>query len=123
MPEKGIAKLRFNWNTPIVTGIANPDRIYAGSQFVHASDDMGATWKIISPNLTTNNPAKLNQENSGGLSKDNSGAENHCTLFTIAESPKDKNVIWAGTDDGNVQVTKDGGKHGQMLQQISKVCH
>ncbi|WP_396210952.1 WD40/YVTN/BNR-like repeat-containing protein [Flavobacterium sp.] len=110
LPEKGVTKLRFNWNTPIATGIANPDRIYAGSQFVHVSDDMGATWEIISPDLTTNNPAKLNQENSGGLSKDNSGAENHCTLFTIAESPKDKNVIWAGTDDGNVQVTKDGGK-------------
>jgi hypothetical protein len=110
LQEKGIAKLRFNWNTPIVTGIANPDRIYAGSQFIHVSDDMGATWKIISPDLTTNNPAKLNQENSGGLSKDNSGAENHCTLFTIAESPKNKNVIWAGTDDGNVQVTQDGGK-------------
>jgi hypothetical protein len=110
LQEKGIAKLRFNWNTPIVTGIANPDRIYAGSQFIHVSDDMGATWKIISPDLTTNNPAKLNQENSGGLSKDNSGAENHCTLFTIAESPKNKNIIWAGTDDGNVQVTQDGGK-------------
>lgn len=110
LQEKGIAKLRFNWNTPIVTGIHNPDRIYAGSQFVHVSDDMGATWKIISPDLTTNNLAKQNQENSGGLSKDNSGAENHCTLFTIAESPKDKNVIWAGTDDGNVQLTQDGGK-------------
>jgi photosystem II stability/assembly factor-like uncharacterized protein len=110
LQEKGMAKLRFNWNTPIVTGIANQDRIYAGSQFIHVSDDMGATWKIISPDLTTNDPKKMNQENSGGLSKDNSGAENHCTIFTIAESPKDKNVIWAGTDDGNVQVTKDGGK-------------
>ena len=110
LQEKGMAKLRFNWNTPIVTGIANPDRIYAGSQFVHVSDDMGATWKIISPDLTTNDPKKMNQENSGGLSKDNSGAENHCTIFTIAESQKDKNVIWAGTDDGNVQVTRDGGK-------------
>lgn len=115
LQEKGMPKLRFNWNTPIVTGIANPDRIYVGSQFVHVSDDMGATWKIISPDLTTNDVKKLNQENSGGLSKDNSGAENHCTVFTIAESALDKNVIWAGTDDGNVQVTKDGGKSWENI--------
>lgn len=110
LQEKGVAKLRFNWNTPIVTGLHNPDRIYAGSQFVHVSDDMGASWKIISPDLTTNDKLKLNQENSGGLSKDNSGAENHCTLFTIAESPLSKDIIWAGADDGNVQITQDGGK-------------
>lgn len=110
LQEKGVAKLRFNWNTPIVTGLHNPDRIYAGSQFVHVSDDMGASWKIISPDLTTNDKLKLNQENSGGLSKDNSGAENHCTLFTIAESPLNKDIIWAGADDGNVQITQDGGK-------------
>lgn len=110
LQEKGVVKLRFNWNTPIVTGIHNPDRIYAGSQFVHVSDDMGASWKIISPDLTTNDKLKMNQENSGGLSKDNSGAENHCTLFTIAESPLSKDIIWAGADDGNVQITQDGGK-------------
>lgn len=110
LQEKGMAKLRFNWNTPIVTGLHNPDRIYAGSQFVHVSDDMGASWKIISPDLTTNDKLKMNQENSGGLSKDNSGAENHCTLFTIAESPLNKDIIWAGADDGNVQITQDGGK-------------
>lgn len=110
LQEKGVVKLRFNWNTPIITGLHNPDRIYAGSQFVHASDDMGASWKIISPDLTTNDKLKMNQENSGGLSKDNSGAENHCTLFTIAESPLSKDVIWAGADDGNVQITQDGGK-------------
>jgi hypothetical protein len=93
-----------------VTGIHNPDRIYAGSQFVHASDDMGASWKIISPDLTTNDKLKMNQENSGGLSKDNSGAENHCTLFTIAESPLSKDIIWAGADDGTIQITQDSGK-------------
>ena len=110
LQEKGVVKLRFNWNTPIVTGLDNPDRIYAGSQFVHVSDDMGASWKIISPDLTTNDKLKMNQENSGGLSKDNSGAENHCTLFTIAESPLSKDIIWAGADDGNVQITQDSGK-------------
>jgi hypothetical protein len=107
---KGDPKLRFNWNTPIVTGIHNPDRIYAGSQFVHVSDDMGQTWRKISGDLTTNDPTKTNTEKSGGLSVDNSGAENHCTIFTIAESPLNKEIIWAGTDDGNVQITKDGGK-------------
>lgn len=107
---KGDPKLRFNWNTPIVTGIHNPDRIYAGSQFVHVSDDMGQTWRKISGDLTTNDPTKTNTEKSGGLSVDNSGAENHCTIFTIAESPLNKDVIWAGTDDGNVQITRDSGK-------------
>lgn len=110
LPVKGQPKLRFNWNAPMALSEANPDRFYMGSQFLHVSNDMGETWKVISPDLTTNDPAKLNQENSGGLSKDNSGAENHCTIFTIAESPKNEKVIWVGTDDGNVQVTKDGGK-------------
>ncbi|WP_298504850.1 hypothetical protein [uncultured Maribacter sp.] len=103
-------KLRFNWNAPMTTSSHQPDRFYMGSQFVHKSEDMGDTWEIISPDLTTNDPTKQTQENSGGLSKDNSGAENHTTIFTIAESPLDQNVIWVGTDDGNVQVTKDGGK-------------
>jgi hypothetical protein len=81
-----------------------------GSQFLHKSDDMGDTWVRISPDLTTNDPNKVSQGNSGGLSTDNSGAENHCTIFTISESPLDQNVIWVGTDDGNVQITQDGGK-------------
>lgn len=103
-------KLRFNWNAALTTSPNKPDRVYMGSQFVHRSDDMGETWVKISPDLTTNDPTKQNQENSGGLSRDNSGAENHCTVFTIAESPLDENVVWAGTDDGNLQITKDGGK-------------
>ncbi len=103
-------KLRFNWNAPMTVSAHVPDRFFMGSQFVHKSDDMGDTWQIISPDLTTNDPKKQSQENSGGLSKDNSGAENHTTIFTIAESPLDANILWVGTDDGNVQVTKDGGK-------------
>jgi photosystem II stability/assembly factor-like uncharacterized protein len=106
----GDPKLRFNWNAPMAVSVHNPDRFYMGSQFVHKSDDMGDSWEKISPDLTTNNPAKQDQEGSGGLSKDNSGAENHCTVFTIAESALDEKIIWAGTDDGNVQVTQDGGK-------------
>ncbi len=103
-------KLRFNWNAAMAISAHKPDRFYMGSQFVHRSEDMGETWTKISPDLTTNDPTKQNQENSGGLSRDNSGAENHCTVFTIAESPLDENIIWAGTDDGNLQLTKDGGK-------------
>ena len=109
--EEGDPKLRFNWNTPISTSVHQPSRLYVGSQFVHRSEDQGETWEKISPDLTTNDPAKQRQEESGGLSTDNSGAENHCTVFTIAESPLDAQVIWAGTDDGNVQLTMDGGKN------------
>ncbi|PVW15664.1 WD40/YVTN/BNR-like repeat-containing protein [Marixanthomonas spongiae] len=110
LPKKGDAELRFNWNAPMAVSVHAPDRFYMGSQFVHKSEDMGETWEIISPDLTTNDPKKQNQAKSGGLSVDNSGAENHTTIFTIAESPLDENIIWAGTDDGNVQVTTNGGK-------------
>lgn len=109
-PVKGEPKLRFNWNAPITTSSNNPDRLYVGSQFVHMSNDKGDTWTKISPDLTTNDPKKQNQAESGGLSKDNSGAENHCTIFTITESSLDQNVIWVGTDDGIVQVSQNGGK-------------
>ena len=110
LPVKGDPKLRFNWNAPMAVSQKQVDRLYMGSQFVHKSEDMGRTWVKISPDLTTNDKNKQNQENSGGLSKDNSGAENHCTIFTIAESPLNEQIIWAGTDDGNVQITRDGGK-------------
>lgn len=110
MAEKGDPKLRFNWNPPISISKFNPDRFYIGSQFLHKSDDMGDTWKKISPDLTTNDPKKQDQTKSGGLSTDNSGAETHTTIFTISESPLDENIIWVGTDDGNVQVTQNGGK-------------
>ena len=111
LPVEGDPKLRFNWNAAMTTSPNHPDRLYIGSQFLHMSDDKGDNWKKISPDLTTNDKTKQDQENSGGLSKDNSGAENHCTIFTIAESSLDDQVIWVGTDDGNVQVTQDGGKN------------
>ncbi len=110
LPVKGDPKLRFNWNAPMAISENQPDRFYMGSQFLHKSEDMGDTWEIISPDLTTNDKSKQNQEESGGISTDNSGAETHCTLFTIAESSLNEKVIWVGTDDGNVQVTKDGGQ-------------
>jgi len=115
MKRKGDPDLRFNWNPPMAISAFVEDRFYMGSQFVHRSDDMGETWDFISPHLTTNDKSKQDQSKSGGLSIDNSGAEMHTTIFTIAESPLDKNILWVGTDDGNVQVTKDGGKHWENV--------
>jgi len=103
-------KLRWNWNSPIVAGQANKKNLYVACQYVYRSNDHGHTWARISPDLTTNDKKKQEQENSGGLSADNTSAENHTTVFTIAESPLDENLVWAGTDDGNLQVTLDGGK-------------
>tara|TARA_B100000768_G_scaffold2108_1_gene2723 strand:+ start:445 stop:3525 length:3081 start_codon:yes stop_codon:yes gene_type:complete len=111
MKRKGDPDLRFNWNAPMAISAHAPDRFYMGSQFLHKSEDMGESWDIISPDLTTNDPTKQDQSSSGGLSVDNSGAENHTTIFTIAESPLDENILWIGTDDGNIQVTKDGGEN------------
>jgi photosystem II stability/assembly factor-like uncharacterized protein len=109
-PQKGEPKYRFNWNTPIHMSPTRPGTIYYGAQFLFRSRDQGESWERISPDLTTNDPAEQRQSESGGLTPDNSTAENHCTIFAIGESPKDGNVVWAGTDDGNLQVTRDGGK-------------
>ncbi len=103
-------KLRWNWNTPIVTGQANGRNLYTAAQYLFKSKNQGRIWQRISPDLTTNDKKKQQQEESGGLSEDNTSAENHCTIFTIAESPLDENLIWVGTDDGNLQVVTDGGK-------------
>jgi len=103
-------KLRWNWNTPIVTGQANQHNLYTAAQYLYKTTNQGRSWSRISPDLTTNDKKKQDQDNSGGLSEDNTSAENHCTIFTVAESPLDENLIWAGTDDGNLQVTTDGGK-------------
>ncbi|MBS1509434.1 MAG: hypothetical protein JST86_01235 [Bacteroidetes bacterium] len=102
--------LRFNWNAAFAQDPFDAKTIYFGSQFVHKSNDRGLSWEIISPDLSTNNKQQQNQENNGGLSVDITGAENYNTILCIEPSAKDRNVIWAGTDDGNVQLTKDGGK-------------
>ncbi len=102
-------KLRWNWNTPIVTGAKNPKNLYVGAQYLYKSTDQGRNWKRISGDLTSNDKKKQKQEESGGLSEDNTSAENHCTIFTIAESPLDENLIWVGTDDGNLQYSTDAG--------------
>jgi len=108
-PKEGEPKYRFNWNTPIHLSPNDKGTIYYGAQFLFRSRDRGDSWEKISPDLTTNDPAKQRQHESGGLTLDNSTAENHCTIFSIAESQKNRDVIWAGADDGNLQVTRDGG--------------
>ena len=101
--------LRFNWNAGIAISPIDQSTIYYGSQYLHRSEDKGSTWTIISPDLTTNDPEKTRFLETGGLSSYVTGAENHCTIFSIDPSPLDKNVLWVGTDDGQIQVTEDGG--------------
>ena len=110
LPRYREGKLRYNWNTPIHVSATRKGTIYIGAQFLFRSRDFGQTWDRISPDLTTNDPAKQQQEQSGGVTVDNSSAETHTTIFAIAESPKNPNVVWVGTDDGNLQLTRDGGK-------------
>jgi photosystem II stability/assembly factor-like uncharacterized protein len=110
LPQYKEGKLRYNWNTPIHVSPTQDGTIYLGGQFLFRSRDHGQTWERISPDLTTNDPEKQKQEQSGGVTVDNSSAEMHTTIFSICESPKNPNLIWVGTDDGNVQVTRDGGK-------------
>ena len=88
-----------------------PGTIYVGAQFLFRSRDHGQTWDRISPDLTTNDPEKQKQEESGGVTVDNSEAEMHTTIYSISESPRDGQTIWVGTDDGNLQLTRDGGKN------------
>ncbi len=99
---------RYNWNSPIYLSPHDRNVLYFGGNFLFKSTDRGASWTKASPDLTTNDPSKL--KDSGGLTIDNTGAENHCTLLTITESPLKAGVVWVGTDDGQVQLTRDGGR-------------
>ncbi|KPK78431.1 MAG: hypothetical protein AMS25_15425 [Gemmatimonas sp. SM23_52] len=102
-------KLRFNWNTPIHVSQNNPGTLYVAAQYLFRTRNRGDSWERISPDLTTNDPEKQKQAESGGLTIDNSSAENHTTIYTISESPQNAQVVWVGTDDGNLQVTRDDG--------------
>lgn len=106
----GEKKLRFNWNTPIQMSPNEKGTIYIGSQFLYRSRDHGQSWERISPDLSTNDPELQKQEESGGVTIDNSSAEMNTTIYSISESPKNAQLIWTGTDDGNLQITRDGGK-------------
>ncbi|RDK87110.1 VPS10 domain-containing protein [Marinirhabdus gelatinilytica] len=102
--------LRFNWNSAINIDPFDTSTIYFGSQFVHKSTNKGLTWEVISPDLTTNDPEKQKQSESGGLTMDATGAENHTTILVIEPSPLEQNMLWAGTDDGRVHYTQNGGQ-------------
>jgi photosystem II stability/assembly factor-like uncharacterized protein len=113
-------ELRFNWNAGIAIDPYDPSTVYYGSQFVHKSTDMGDTWEIISPDLTTNNPEWQKQRESGGLTFDVTGAENFTSIMTIAPSAVLQGVIWVGTDDGRVHVTQDGGATWTSLEERAR---
>jgi photosystem II stability/assembly factor-like uncharacterized protein len=102
-----LLKYRFNWTFPIVISPHDHETIYVGSQFVHRTTDGGASWEVISPDLSTNDLSRMGP--SGGLTKDNIGVEYACIVFALAESPLERGVIWAGTNDGLLHITRDGG--------------
>jgi photosystem II stability/assembly factor-like uncharacterized protein len=104
-------KLRFNWNSAIALDPFDTKTVYYGSQYLHKSTDKGVNWDIVSPDLTSNDTIKIAAyQNTGGLTLDITGAETHCSILAIEPSKKEKGTIWVGTDDGNVQLTRDGGK-------------
>lgn len=105
----GVLKYRWNWTMPLVIDPLHHNTVYVGSQYVHRTTDAGQTWQIISPDLTLNDHSHMGS--SGGLTPDNLGVEYWGTLFALAVSPIREGVIWAGSNDGLVHVTTDGGKH------------
>jgi photosystem II stability/assembly factor-like uncharacterized protein len=112
--------LRFNWNAAIAIDPFHTDGLYFGSQYLHHSTDNGQSWKIISPDLTTNDSSKLKQAESGGLTTDATGAENHCTILSIGVAHKNKNILWVGTDDGQIQFSDNQGKTWNLVSKNIK---
>ena len=108
--------LRFNWNAGLTSDPAEPGTIFLGSQFLHKSTDQGRSWQIISSDLTTDDPLKQRADVSGGLTIDASGAEMHTTIIAIGPSTREPGLIWVGTDDGNIQLTRDGGESWQNVR-------
>ncbi len=119
-PPDAETDLRFNWNAGIGQDPFDNSTVYFGSQFVHKSTDKGLTWEVISPDLTTNDPEKQKQSESGGLTMDATGAENHCTILVIEPSPVEKDMLWVGTDDGRVHITRNGGANWTEVTQNLK---
>lgn len=101
-------KYRFQWNFPIFFSPHNPNKLYTASNQLHVSTNEGQTWEIISPDLTRNDPSKLGSSG-GPITKDNTSVEYYCTIFAAVESYHEEGVIWTGSDDGLVHITKDGG--------------
>jgi photosystem II stability/assembly factor-like uncharacterized protein len=99
---------RFNWSSPILISPHNPHTIYFGGNHLFKSLNRGDSWLIVSPDLSTNDPVKTDR-NTGGITPDITGAETHCTIISVSESPLKPGLLWVGTDDGNIQITRDGG--------------
>ena len=113
--------IRFNWTAPLHISSHNPKTLFVAGNYLFRSTNQGGTWEIISPDLSTNHPIKSQTGKSGGITPDNSGAEYHCAITTISVSSISEDVIWAGTDDGNVWVTKNGGyTWSNLTTQINK---
>lgn len=102
-------KYRFQWNFPIEFSKHNPDRLYTFSNRVHVTEDEGQSWKVISPDLTRNDPEKL-KSSGGPITQDNTSVEYYCTIFAAQESPLKEGLLWVGSDDGLVHVTRNGGE-------------
>jgi photosystem II stability/assembly factor-like uncharacterized protein len=101
---------RFNWNSPILLSPHDPNVVYFGSNVLFKTTNGGQSWDAVSPDLTTNDPEKI-QVSGGEITPDNTSAEYHCAILTIAESPITRGLLWVGTDDGKIQVSRDGGGH------------
>ena len=108
-------QFRFNWSSPLVLSPNNPNTIYFGGNYLFKSVDQGKKWRIISPDLTANDPKWRNPSKSGYLTNSVTGGENHFNIITIGESPVNESVVWAGTDDGFVHVTRDGGTNWEEV--------
>jgi photosystem II stability/assembly factor-like uncharacterized protein len=107
-------KYRFQWNFPIFFSPHDSNKLYTASNHLHVSTDGGASWEIISPDLTSNDPERL-KSSGGPITQDNTGVEYYCTIFAATESPYEEGLIWAGSDDGLLHVTKDGGKNWENV--------
>ncbi|MFH6767434.1 glycosyl hydrolase [Gaetbulibacter aquiaggeris] len=107
-------KYRFQWNFPIMFSKHNPKRLYTFSQHVHITENEGQSWKIISPDLTRNDPEKL-KSSGGPITQDNTSVEYYCTIFAANESPLVEGLLWVGSDDGLIHVTRDGGKNWENV--------
>lgn len=109
-----VSKYRFQWNFPIFFSPHNPKKLYAGGNILFATENEGANWKALSGDLTTNDKTK--QQSSGGaITKDNTGVEVYCSIFTATESALEKDLLWTGSDDGLINVSKDGGQHWENV--------
>lgn len=116
-PPTPDADLRFNWSAGFAIDPFDPATIYYGSQYLHKSTDRGLTWSAISDDLTTNNPDWQSFRTSGGLTLDVTAAENYTTIISVAPSKIEQGVIWVGTDDGRIHVTRDGGESWASVEE------